>query len=384
MPDVAPPLVLTRRLRRVGIVALVAAIAMASIGIVSRSHSESELTTWTRDQAVPAVSLVSPQRGVEGQELVLPAQIEANYEAPIHARVSGYLKMWYQDIGAHVKAGQLLAEIDTPDLDQRLLQAKAALESAQADAKLAELTAQRWKASIVANAVSQQTIDEKVGLAAARHAQADAAAANVQRLNVLEGFKRVVAPFDGIVTARKTDVGALINSSGESGPELFAVADVHKIRVYVKVPQAFSSLLTPGMLANLKLPQFPDQTFQAKLDTTANAIDRESRTALVEFLSDNQGDKLWPGTFAEAHLQVAANPGVLRVPTSALVFRREGLQLATIGPNNKVAMKPVTLGRDLGTQVEVLTGIDSSDHVIDSPSDSLSDGDTVQAAGVKS
>jgi RND family efflux transporter MFP subunit len=378
MLDQQPQITLAGRLRHYGWTALAIAVVIAVMGIFNRSRSETQLTQWTREQAIPEVAVVTPQRGVGGQELVLPGQVEANYEAPIHARVSGYLKMWYEDIGAHVKAGQLLAEIDTPDLDQQLLQAQASLASAKADAELAQLTAKRWKASIVANAVSQQTIDEKVGDATARQAQADAAAANVQRLNVLESFKRVVAPFDGIVTARKTDIGALINASGESGPELFSVADLHKIRVYVRVPQAFSSMLTPGMTAVLKLPQFPDQPFEAKLDTTSNAIDHDSRTVLAEFLTDNPNGKLWPGTYAETHLQLPANPTMLHVPTSALLFRQEGMMVAAVGKDDKVELRSVTLGRDLGTQVEVLSGVGATDRIIDIPPDSIATGDKVR------
>ena len=378
MLDQQPQITLAGRLRHYGWSALAIAVVIAVMGIFNRSRSETQLTQWTREQAIPEVVVVTPQRGVGGQELVLPGQVEANYEAPIHARVSGYLKMWYEDIGAHVKAGQLLAEIDTPDLDQQLLQAKASLASAKADAELAQLTAKRWKASIVANAVSQQTIDEKVGDATARQAQADAAAANVQRLNVLESFKRVVAPFDGIVTARKTDIGALINASGESGPELFSVADLHKIRVYVRVPQAFSSMLTPGMTAVLKLPQFPDQPFEAKLDTTSNAIDHDSRTVLAEFLMDNPNGKLWPGTYAETHLQLPANPTTLHVPTSALLFRQDGMMVAAVGKGDKVELRSVTLGRDLGTQVEVLSGVAAADRIIDIPPDSIATGDKVR------
>jgi RND family efflux transporter MFP subunit len=378
MLDQQPNPALAVRLRHYGWTALAIAVVIAVMGVFNRSRSETELTHWTREQAIPEVVVVAPQRGAESQELVLPGQVEANYEAPIHARVGGYIKMWYQDIGAHVKAGQLLAEIDTPDLDQQLLQAKASLASAKADAELAHLTAKRWQASIVANAVSQQTIDEKVGDAAARQAQADAAAANVQRLNVLEGFKRVVAPFDGIVTARKTDIGALINANGENGPELFSVADLHKIRVYVRVPQAFSGMLTPGMTAVLKLPQFPDQPFEAKLDTTSNAIDHDSRTVLAEFLMDNPNGKLWPGTYAETHLQLPPNPTMLHVPTSALLFRQEGMMVATVGKDDKVELRPVTLGRDLGTQVEVLSGVAAADRVIDTPPDSIATGDKVR------
>ena len=374
---------LSARLRRIGLGALLAAIVVAASGILVRTRSQSQLRQWTQEQAHPNVVIVSPQRGVEGQELVLPAEIQANYEAPIHARVSGFLKMWYQDIGARVKAGELLAEIDTPDLDQQLLQAKADLAFAQANAALAELTAKRWQASIVANAVSQQTIDEKAGDATARRAQAAAAAANVQRLNVLENFKRIVAPFDGIVTARKTDIGALINASGESGPELFSVADVHKMRVYVRVPQAQLDALKPGMEAILKLPQFPDRTFKAKLDTTSNAIDRASRTVLAEFLADNLDGKLWPGTYAEAHLQLPENPSILHLPTSALLFRQEGLSVATLGKDDKVVVKAITVGRDLGTEVEVLSGVEPTDRIIDNPSDSLTDGDAVNVENAR-
>jgi RND family efflux transporter MFP subunit len=369
---------LPRRLRRVGLCTLIAAIVVAALGIFNRSRSDTELKQWTQAQAIPSVALVSPQRGVDGQELVLPGDVEANFQAPIHARVSGFLKMWYQDIGAHVKAGQLLAEIDTPDLDQQLLQAKADLASARANATLAELTANRWKSSIVAKAVSQQTIDEKVGDADARKAQAAAAEANVRRLSVLEDFKRIVAPFDGIVTARKTDIGALINATGDSGPELFSVADLHKMRIYVRVPQALSGALNPGMEAILKLPQFPDRSFTAKLATTSNSVDRESRSVLAEFLADNADGKLWPGTYAETHLQVPASPTMLRLPTSALLFRQDGLEVATLGKNNKVSLKKVTLDRDLGTEVEIQSGVGPTDRVIDSPPDSIAEGDTVQ------
>jgi RND family efflux transporter MFP subunit len=369
---------LAGRLRRIGLAALVAALVAAVFGIFNRSRGETNLQRWTEDQAIPSVAVVVPQLGVGGQELVLPGEIEAFYQAPIHARVSGFLKMWYQDIGAHVKAGQLLAEIDTPDLDQQLLQAKADLASARANATLAQLTASRWTSSAVAKAVSQQTIDDKVGAADARQAQANAAAANVRRLTVMENFKRIVAPFDGIVTSRRTDIGALISATGENGPELFSVADLHKMRVYVRVPQALSGMLKPGMETTLKLPQFVDRTFTAKLATTSNAVDRESRTVLAEFLADNPDDELMPGTYAEARLQLPASPAVLHLPASALIFRQDGLRVATLDKSDKVALMPVTLGRDLGTEVEVLSGVNAGDRVIDSPPDSIAIGDAVR------
>ncbi len=372
-----------RRLRLVAICAVIVALAVAAFGILGRHKDDADLKRWTEDQAVPSVAVISPQRGVGGQELVLPGDIEANFQAPIYARISGYVKMWYQDIGAHVKAGQLLAEIDTPDLDQQLMQVKADLAVAKSNAALAELTAKRWKALLVSNSVSQQATDEKAGNAEALKAQAEAASANLQRVEALENFKRIVAPFDGIVTARKTDIGALITAGGGTGPELFSVADLHQMRVYVRLPQALSAVLKPGMLTILKLPQYPDQSFTAKLATTSNAVNPDSRTVLAEFIADNANGKLWPGTFAEAHIQLPASPTVLHLPTSALLFRQHGLEVATVDEQGKVTLKPVTLGRDLGTQVEVASGVGPADRVIDDPLDSIADGDIVKVENSK-
>jgi RND family efflux transporter MFP subunit len=366
------------RVKLVALCALAVAVAIATIGIVRRESRQSDMKQWTADQAIPSVKLVKPQKGVTNQELILPADIQAFYEAPIYARVSGYVKMWYQDIGAHVKAGQLLAEIDTPDLDQQLAQAKADLGTAKANEALAVLTAKRWQALLTSNSVSQQSTDEKLGDAEARKAQVAAAEANVQRLNALEGFKRIVAPFDGIVTGRRTDVGALIDVGSGSGPELFAVADTHQMRVYVRVPQALSAGLKVGMKAKLKLPQYPDRLFTARLDTTSNAVAADSRTVLVEFLADNADGTLWPGTFAEAHTDLPSDPNALSLPTSALLFRQNGLEVATLDGNDKVVLKSIVPGRDLGTRIEVKSGIDPDDRVVDSPPDSLADGDQLR------
>jgi RND family efflux transporter MFP subunit len=366
------------RVKLVALCALAVAVAIAAIGIVRRESTQADIKQWTADQAIPSVKLVKPQKGVTNQELILPADIQAFYEAPIYARVSGYVKMWYQDIGAHVKAGQLLAEIDTPDLDQQLAQAKADLGTAKANEALAVLTAKRWQALMTSNSVSQQSTDEKMGDAEARKAQVAAADANVQRLNALEGFKRIVAPFDGIVTARRTDVGALIDVGSGSGPELFAVADTHQMRVYVRVPQALSAGLKVGMKAKLKLPQYPDKLFTARLDTTSNSVTSDSRTVLVEFLADNADGTLWSGTFAEAHIDLPSDPNALSLPTSALLFRQNGLEVATLDGNDKVALKSIVPGRDLGTRIEVKSGIDPDDRVVDSPPDSLADGDQVR------
>jgi RND family efflux transporter MFP subunit len=354
-----------------------------TLGIMGRHESEAELQTWTDAAAVPTVAIVLPQRGEQPQELVLPGDVEAFYQAPIYARVSGYVKMWYEDIGARVQAGQLLAEIDAPDLDQQLAKAKGNLAIAKANEALAILTARRWQALRATDSVSQQTADEKTGDAAAKHAAVLAAEADVQRLIALESFKRITAPFDGVVTARKTDVGVLINAGSGSGPELFSVADVHAMRIYVRVPQTFVPELQIGMKATLQLPQYARESFTAKLATTSSAIAPESRTVLVELHADNADGKLLPGTYAEVHFQLPEPPDVLRLPVSALLFREHGLEVATVGPHGKVVLKPIGIGRDLGNEVEVTSGIGPADRVIDSPPDSIATGNAVQVAGLE-
>jgi RND family efflux transporter MFP subunit len=370
-----------RRLRRTGIVAAIVAIAIVAIGAGSRIMNASSLAKTTDAEAIPTVSLVSPKRGTADQTLTLPGDIQAYFEAPIYARVSGYLKHWDQDIGAHVTAGQALAEIDTPDLDQQLNQAKADLAAAESGQRLAEETSKRWQVLVKKDAVSQQDADEKAGDAEAKRAAVVAAQANMQRLMALEDFKRIVAPFDGVVTARETDVGALINAGSGAGPELFRVADIHKMRIYVRVPQALSGNLVAGQTAELVLPQRPDISLQATVVTTAHAISEASRTLLVELQADNPTGALQPGTYAEVHFKLPDNPDTLRLPTSALLFREDGLKVATLGADGKVILKPVSLGRDLGTEVEIASGLSAADRVIDSPSDSVAAGDSVQAAG---
>jgi RND family efflux transporter MFP subunit len=369
-----------RRLKKIGIIAGVIALVVAVVGIGSRILNEASLADKTDAEAVPTVSLVSPKKGTTDQTLTLPGDIQAYFEAPIYARVSGYLKGWEQDIGAHVKAGQLLAEIDAPDLDQQLNQAKADLAAAQSNEDLAEMTSKRWQVLVKKDAVSQQDADEKSGDAQSKKAAVVAAQANVQRLMALEAFKRIVAPFDGVVTARETDVGALINAGSGTGPELFRVADVHEMRIYVRVPQALSGNLVAGQTAELHLPQRPDRTFQATVATTSHAINQASRTLLVELHAANPDGDLQPGTYTEVHFKLPDSPDTLRLPTSALLFREDGLKVATVGPDDKVTLKPVTIGRDLGTEVEIASGLTATDRIINSPSDSISEGDVVKPA----
>ena len=387
-----------RKLRLVGLAAVVVAIAAAIAGILDRQHQQAEVKQWTEQQAVPTVSVIAPQRGVTGAQTVLPGDVEAWYEAPIYARVSGYLKNWYFDYGAHVKKGALLAEIDAPDLDAQYAAAQATLNSAkalvnvrQAEKAFAETTYERWRNSPkgVVSIQEQESKRADYGTAGANLnaalANVNAAQGDVDRLGALENFKRIVAPFDGVVTARETDIGALINAGsgvgGGSGPELFRVADVHEMRVFVQAPQQMSAGIHNGLTATLYLPQYPDKTFKAVVATTSEAIRTASRTMVVELHADNPDSLLQPGAYAEVHFELPSNPTMVRIPTSALLFRQHGLEVATIGPDNKISLKPVTLGRNLGTQVEVLKGLTLADRLVNSPPDSLAAGDVVRLAG---
>jgi RND family efflux transporter MFP subunit len=383
------------RSRLIAIVAVLVAVGIAVAGILLRRQQESEVAKWTTELAVPVVATVTPKQGVTGQQVSLPGDIEAWFEAPIYARVSGYLKAWYLDFGAHVEKGQLLAEIDAPDLDAQLAAAKARLASAEAqvgvreaERNFAETTYARWRES-PKGVVSQQETEAKkaeFGSADARYkaaqAEANVTRSQVDQLTALEAFKRIVAPFDGIVTSRTTDVGALINagSGASAGPQLFRVADVHEMRVFVQVPQEQSSSMRAGLTAEVTLPQYPDKTFKAVVSTTSEAINKTARTLLVELHADNADNLLQPGTFAQVRFNLADNPTTLRIPTSALIFREDGPQLAILGPGDKVELRSIKLGRNLGTEFEVLAGLAPSDTIINSPPDSLSQGEQVRVA----
>ena len=390
----------SRTLRRAGFVALAAALLVAALGIATRIIHERQVAAWTDAQATPTVSVIAPERGVTGQETILPGTIKAWYEAPVYARVSGYLKMWYFDYGAHVKKGQLLAEIEAPDLDADLAAAEANLKAADAqvnvraaEMEFAKTTYERWRDSPKGVVSDQERESKKAdynsGLARYEAAKATVNADQglVNRLEAFEQFKRVVAPFDGIVTVRNTDIGDLINAGsgagGGSAPELFRVADVHEMRVFVQVPQRMSAGVRPGLVAQLDLPQYPQKVFKATVATTAEAINLDARTLLVELHAPNPDGLLQPGTFAEVHFELPGNPSVLRIPTSALIFRAQGMQVAVLAPGDRVELRDVTLGRNLGTEVEVLDGLTASDRVIASPSDSLAAGDLVQVEGEK-
>ena len=395
--EMPPP----RNLRRIGLIAAAVAILIAAFGILQRRSHEAEVTQWTKQQAVPVVAVVTPKTGAAMQHLTLPGTVQAWYEAPIYARVSGYLKNWNFDYGAHVKKGDVLGEIETPDLDAQLAAAQAKLNSGRAVVKVreaerqfAESTYQRWRDSPkgVVSVQEQESKQADYNSAVARLNSASAEVAadqgEVDRLQALENFKKIVAPFDGIVTARETDIGALINAGsgtgGGNGPELFRVADIHKMRIYVQVPQQLSAGIQTGLAAELHLPQYPDKTFKAIVATTSSSINTSARTLLVELHADNPDGQLQPGAYAQAEFELPTNPNVVRVPTSVLIFREHGMEVATVGPDNKIVLKPITLGRNLGAEVEVVKGLSVSDHVVNSPPDSLAAGDTVRVAGQQS
>jgi RND family efflux transporter MFP subunit len=369
-----------RRVLVSGCIIAVMAAAIATIGISNRASSVQEVARWTDEQAIPNVTVVSPTRAPGQDELVLPGNIEAFYTGSIFARASGYVREWHQDIGAHVKQGDVLAVIDTPDLDQQLAQARADLETAQANERLSNVTAERWRTLALRDIVSQQAKDEKLGDLQAKTAAAQAAQANVARLESLQSFNQLVAPFDGVVTSRGIDIGQLVTAGGNSGRPLFTVSDIHRVRVYINVPQAFLAGLKPGLTASLVLPQYPDEAFPAELTTTSNSVTPDSRSALIELQADNPEGKLWPGSFTEVHFHLESKGPVLHIPATALYFGPRGIEVASLTPDGRVSFSRVQLGRNLGREVEVLSGLSPDAAVIDSPPESLTAGQVVRVA----
>ena len=369
-----------RGLLRAGIAALAITGTVLAAGVAVRLHNARQLVSWANDQAIPTVSLVKLDYDQAAGMLTLPGNVQPFNKAAIYARVSGYLKGWDQDIGAHVTAGQQLASIDTPDLDQQLDQARADLASADANAQLAALTAKRWNALVASQSVAQQAADEKTGDAAAKKALRDAAAANVRRLEALEGFKSIAAPFAGIVTARKTDVGALINAGSNAGNELFEVSDLSKVRIYVQVPQAFAAELKPGQSATFEMPQYPGRQFTATLVTTSNALAAGSASMLAQLQADNPDGALQAGAYCQVHFQLPSDAHLVRVPATALAPTDRGIEVAVLDEHGVVAFKPVQLGRDFGDSIEITSGLSPSDRVIDNPPETLESGDSVRLA----
>ena len=365
---------------RYGLILLVVALVLAVWGVASRVNSREQLGRETAEQAVPVVLVQKPAVSPPSEDLVLPGSVQAFVEAPIFARTSGYLKTWSTDIGDAVKKGQLMAEIDTPEVDQQLRQARADLATARANSDLAHITDVRWKGLLANQAVSQQDADTRAGQAAASGAQAASAQANVARLEELESFKRIVAPFDGVVTARTTDIGALIAAGQTSGNSLFRVADTQKLRIYIDVPEPYAPQAKPGIEVELRFNEHPGKAYPATLVRTARALDPTLRTLRVELQVDNSQGELFPGAYAQALFKLPGSTSTYRVPATALIFRSKGLQLATVGSDNKAHLHHIVQGRDFGTSIEVLSGITADDQVIINPPDSLVDGGDVKIA----
>lgn len=363
----------------VGIVIGLVALILIAWGLFSRQRASARLEEDTQAQVALPVEVVRPKASGGEVALVLPGSVQANYQAPIYARTAGYLKRWLVDIGTPVKAGQVLAEIEAPDLDEQLHASEAQLANAEANLKIAQVTAERWRDLRSTDSVSQQEADERSATAAASLAATNAARANLQRLRELSGFKNIVAPFDGVITARNTDRGALINSGSSSGAELFRIADTRSLRLYVRVPQTYAASMSDGLQAEVFFPDRPGKSYTAKLDSTSSAIDASSRTLLAQLLVDNANNELLPGSYAEVHfkLGVASAASMLRVPANALLFSGDGLRVATVA-GDKVVMKKVTLGRDFGTEIEIASGLTTQDQVIVAPPDSITDSTQVR------
>jgi RND family efflux transporter MFP subunit len=356
------------------------AVLAAALGIAGRMRAKTALRDETRRTAAPAVSVIQPERGASSEELILPGNVQAFTEAPIYARTSGYVKKWHFDIGARVRKGDRLADIESPEVDQQLDQARADLASAQANENLARTTSQRLQGLVATKAVSEQEADSAAGALAARRADTEAARANVRRLQQLVSFEKIEAPFDGVITARNTDVGQLVDAGSAGGParELFRIATTDTLRVFVSVPQTQSASVVPGLPVDLTMAEHAGKRYPGRIARTANAIDPATRTLRVEVSLDNSSGEILPGAYAEVHLKLSSATPTLFLPVSALMFRSEGVRVATLAGGNKARLLPVTLGRDLGTKVEVTSGLSRESQVIDSPPDSLTDGQEVQ------
>jgi RND family efflux transporter MFP subunit len=366
----------------IAVLALVIVTAVVISGILPRIHARAALDKETAEMAIPTVSVVQPKRGAPTQEVVLPANVQAYIDAPIYARTNGYLKHWYADIGAHVKAGQLLADIETPEVDQQLRQSKADLATAEANLNLSKITNDRYADLLKTDSVSKQDADNAAGDFAAKQATVQSSQANVRRLEELQAFEKIYAPFDGVITARNTDIGALIDSgsSGGTRTELFHIAQPDKLRVYVNVPEVYSQAAKPGLTADLALSEFPGRLFPGTLVRTAQAIDQTTRTLLVEIRVNNPTGTLLSGAYAEVHLKLSNPTSAFILPVNALLFRAEGLRVAVVTDGRHADLKPITLGHDFGSEVEVVAGLSGSESIIVNPPDSIVAGEEVRIA----
>lgn len=381
MPTEPRPPVSRRKLGLFGLVAVIGAGLIVATGIRAREDSSARLKEWTDAQAIPTVAVAPPSARALNPTIDLPGRLEAYSRAPIFARVSGYLKSWSADIGAKVKAGDVIAEIEAPDLDQQLLQARADLISQQSSAQLSEATLNRRRTLLASNFVSMQEIDERTADLNNKKAAVKSGQANVERLEALAGYKKITVPFDGVVTSRETDVGALINAGGGAGPAMFVVSDITKLRVYVNVPQNYVPAVRIGAKAVLSMPEYPNRTFAATVEASSQSVDVGSGTTRMQLGLDNAGGELMPGGYASVRLPLERDAAPLHIASSALIFNKDGLRVATVGTDDKVRFKTVTIARDLGKEIEIASGLAADDRVIIAPPDGLADGDEVRVSG---
>ncbi|HEY1746757.1 MAG TPA: efflux RND transporter periplasmic adaptor subunit [Xanthobacteraceae bacterium] len=380
-PDASPPSLSRRGLYIAGVSLAIAALVIVVVGITTRKVADAKLREWTEKQAVPVVAVAPPDTRGKTTTLTLPGRLEAYTQAQIYARVTGYVKEWEADIGTPVKAGQLLAVIDAPDLDQQIMQAEANLASAKANSVLSDMTLTRGQSLIKTLAISQQDLDQRAADASNKQGLVRAAQANLDRLRVLEQYKRLVAPFDGLVTARTTDVGALINAGAGGGPPMFVVSEISKLRVYVNVPQSDVPAIPVGTKARISVPEYPGRTFSATVEASAQSVDVASGTTRMQLVVDNSHSELMTGDFTNVAFELPHPEIALNVPASALIFNQSGLQIATVGSDDRIRLKQITISRDLGNEVEIGSGIAAEDRVVTNPPDGIANGDKVRIAG---
>jgi RND family efflux transporter MFP subunit len=375
-----PPVISRRGLTIAAVTAAIIGLVVVIAGITTRKIADAKLQEWTEAQAVPVVAVAPPDTRGKTAAFSLPGRLEAYTQAQIYARVTGYVKDWKADIGTPVKAGDLLAEIDAPDLDQQIMQAEANLASAKANSVLSDLTLKRGQSLITSLAISQQDLDQRGADASNKQGLVRAAQANLDRLRVLEQYKRIVAPFDGLVTARTTDIGALINAGG-GGPPLFVVSRINKLRVYVSVPQTYVPNIPIGTKASIAVPEHPGQTFPATVEASAQAVEIASGTTRIQLVVDNSRNQLMTGDFTQVTFDLPHPQIAIGVPASALIFNQNGLHVAIVGSNGRINLKEITIARDLGNEVEVASGITADDRVVINPPDGIATGDKVRIAG---
>ena len=363
------------------LLAFMLVVIIVIAGVLPRIQARVTLNKETQEMAIPTVAVVHPKRSALAQEVVLPANVQAFIDAPVYARSTGYLRKWYVDIGAHVKSGQLLAEIESPEVDQQLRQSRADLATAVANVHLAQITAERYAGLLKSDSVSKQDADNAESDFTAKKAMVQSSEANVKRLEDLQSFEKVYAPFAGVITARNTDIGALIDpgSSGGVRTELFHIAQPDKLRVYVNVPEAYSQAARPGLTADLALQEFPSRRFQGTLVRTASAIDPATRTLLVEISVNNPTGELLTGAYAEVHLKLPTPQSSLILPVNTLMFRSEGLRVVVVN-NGQTELRPITIGHDFGSEVEVVAGLSGDEAVVANPPDSIEGGQRVRIA----